>query len=73
LEGRGDSGEGEGLVVRMNEWLGGDGREYQEEVFWKELCGKGVGELWEEYVAWVEEEGEMAEAIRLSLEQEGES
>jgi len=73
LESRGDSGEGVGLVVRMNEWLGGEGREYQEEVFWRELCGKSVGELWEEYVGWVEEEGEMAEAIRLSLEQEGEN
>jgi len=73
LESRGENGsggEGRGLVVRMNEWLGAEGREYGEEVFWRELCGKSVGELWEEYVGWVEEEGEMAEAIRLSLEGE---
>lgn len=61
---------GEGLVVRMNGWLregkyeGGDAGDGG---FWKEVCGEGVDALWQGYLEWVEEEGEMAEAIRLSL------
>ncbi|KAF2456130.1 hypothetical protein BDY21DRAFT_260133, partial [Lineolata rhizophorae] len=44
---------GVGSVARLNERLG-DGKEYEEEGFWKGLFGKKVEELWEEYAdeAW---------------------
>jgi len=68
LEGR-EGGKGSGTVGRMNEWLrvgryddGDDG-----DGFWREVCGEGVQGLWSGYLEWVEEEGEMAEAIAWSL------
>ena len=38
---------GEGSVMRINENL--RDKEYVEKVFWKELFGKDVGSLWEDY------------------------
>lgn len=64
------SGKGNGAVVRMNEWLREnryEGGENGDGGFWTQVCGTDVQGLWEEYLEWVEDEGEMAEAIRLSL------
>lgn len=61
---------GEGTVVRMNEWWREkryEGGEDGDGGFWREVCAESVEGLWQGYLEWVEEEGEMAEAIRLSL------
>lgn len=45
---------GKGAVARINRGLAGR-REYQEEEFWREVLGMGVGELWRRYVEWDKE------------------
>ena len=39
--------QGEGTVIRINGALRGG--KYEEEAFWREMFGKKVGSLWEEY------------------------